>query len=447
MSSTVSLTLPAGLVQELSRRAAEMGLDTPGYIQWMLRTHGRIAVTPSLPDEHKHSHTIQTPSRTYRAVVTSGRLGTLGDLARAVAPGSKALLVVDAALPLTRVDHLRDPLAAAGYVVSVASVTASEPAKTLATASTILQSLLASKHERTDPVISLGGGVVTDLAGFVAASYRRGVPVIHCPTTLLAMVDAAIGGKTGVNLELPDGTLAKNMVGAFWQPHLVICDTDTLKTLPPRHLRCGMAECLKHSLISAALPPGQGLDDSLWAWTLVNLEKCLALDPAAITELIARNVSVKAGVVSSDEREEAPPTQGGRALLNLGHTFAHAIETVPGVSVCHGVVTESRTAGIHHGEAVAYGLIAAAAASHSMGMIPAHDVDAVRSAVGRLGLSARLSGLPHDEALLERMSHDKKASGGKLRLILLKSLGEACVVEDPPSHAVRAGWAAIRAGT
>ncbi len=373
-------------------------------------------------------------SRTYTVHIGSGLHGQLVLFLKKSLSVDRAFVVADSALDA----FAGTLLLSHGIQTHSSRMEASERNKSLATVERVLRELLAAKHERGHPIISLGGGVITDLAGFVAATYRRGVPVIHCPTTLLAMVDAAIGGKTGVNLELPDGSLAKNMVGAFWQPHLVICDTDTLKTLPPRHLRSGMAECLKHALISAGLPAGQGRDETLWDWTLTHLDKCLALDPAPLADLVARNVAVKAGVVSADEREEAPSTQGGRALLNLGHTFAHAIETLPGVSV-------RGESDIHHGEAVAYGLISAATASHALGWLSQANVDTVRSAVARLGLAPHLHGLPSNDALIERMSHDKKAAGGKLRLVLLKRLGEACVVEDPPLDAVCAGWDSVRA--
>ncbi len=398
-------------------------------------------------------------------------LGTLGDHVRRVLHSRvsrRAHLIVDLGLPSGVINPAMASLESAGFAVSISTSRADEQHKSISSAAQVLQELLASKHERTDPIITLGGGIVTDLGGFVASTYRRGVPVIHCPTTLLAMVDAAVGGKTGVNLALPDGSLAKNMVGAFWQPHLVLCDPDVLRSLPLRQLRAGMAECLKHALLSAGLadgvPAGGGRDAGLWAWTLDHLDACLRLDPAAMSELIARNIAVKAGVVSGDEREEAPSSAGGRALLNLGHTFAHAIETLPGLEPIPGIPANSNATSqisgvgsppgesrppasfmLHHGEAVGLGLIAAASASAKLGMISESDADAVRTAVGRAGLPTRVRGLPADEVLIERMSHDKKNLGGTLRLILLKKLGEAVVVENPPMDAVRAGWSAIRA--
>ncbi|MBN8644389.1 MAG: 3-dehydroquinate synthase [Planctomycetes bacterium] len=406
----------------------------------------------SKPDNSKSSEAgavvVRAASREYHVRCGRGLLAAVGMAVRSVAPGKRAHLIADAGLPRALVDSAMCSLRGEGYAVSLSQTTATETHKSLDAAAEILRAMLAAKHERSDPVVSLGGGIVTDLAGFVAATYRRGVPVAHCPTTLLAMVDAAVGGKTGVNLALPgsaaDG-LAKNMVGAFWQPHLVLCDTDTLESLPQRQLSAGLAECLKHGLISRGLPAGEGRDDSLWAWTLASLEACRRLEPTAVAELVSRNVAVKAGVVSADEREEAPSSKGGRALLNLGHTFAHAMETLAGLSPVGGPSSaDSAAFMLHHGEAVGLGLIAAAAASRKLGWLSDSDVDAVRGAVARCGLPTAVKGLPSDSALVERMSHDKKTAGGVLRLILPQSLGEAAVVENPRMDAIAAGWAAVR---
>lgn len=459
MPETTTISLPADLAQELTRRGTERSLDASGYVEWLVRTYDGARARVPLPLNTPGTVMVKAASRHYGVQAGGGLLKRLGELVRSAAPGRRAHIVADGALPQAFLDLAGGSLTTAGFALSGSRLPATEDRKSIESATQILQSLLATKHERTDPVISLGGGIVTDLAGFVAATYRRGVPVIHCPTTLLAMVDAAVGGKTGVNLAMadgPSGGLAKNMVGAFWQPHLVLCDTDTLRTLPSRQLRAGMAECLKHGLLAAGLPQGQGCDPSLWRWTLDHLDACLRLDASPLAELIARNIAVKAGVVSNDEREEAPSSTGGRALLNLGHTFAHAIETLPGLEPTGAGLGPTDIGAqssppsqerfmLHHGEAVGLGLIAAAAASQSLGMLSGADAGEVRAAVERTGLPTALRGLPDDAALIERMSHDKKNTGGTLRLILLKALGEAVVVEDPPMDALRAGWAAIRA--
>jgi 3-dehydroquinate synthetase len=291
--------------------------------------------------------------------------------------------------------------------------------------------------------------VVGDLAGFAAASYRRGVPVIQCPTTLLAMVDASVGGKTGVNLDLgtaeaPD--LKKNAVGAFHQPSLVLVDTDSLGSLAPRHLRAGLAECIKHGLIAA-----DAGDPGLLEWTGANLERLLGLDQGLVTELVTRNVAVKARIVVGDEREEA--SSGGRALLNLGHTFGHAIETLarlsfegPGRVYREGTGPggDRRATLLLHGEAVGLGLVAAATCSAKLGLCPMGLVEQVRDLLTRAGLPTTVVGLPSDEAIITLMGHDKKAMGGVMRLVLPVGGGRAKVVANPALGAVVAGLAAIR---
>lgn len=423
---------------------------------------------------------IHLADRSYDAVIGAGVLRELGQRAAALVPGRRAFLITDDALPPAIVSRAVDSLAAAGFTVTRASVHPTEPNKSLGTFARLLDELAATKHERADPVIALGGGIVTDLAGFVAASYRRGVPVIQCPTTLLAMVDAAVGGKTGVNLVVGKGSreegikgsshgrratasldpsipssldpfLLKNMIGAFWQPRLVLVDTDALASLPDRHFRAGLAECLKHGLLSAgAISPG-GTDGArsvpsaarLFEWTSTHLPKILGRDSATLAELIERNIRVKAAVVAGDEREEKPSSHGGRALLNLGHTFAHALESFPALSPTN----DPADAPLQHGEAVALGLVAAAAASAAMGRLSQADAERVRDAVARAGLPTSVTGLPPDRVLIDAMAHDKKASGGKLRLILPITLGECAVFEAPDERVLSSGWGAIRRST
>jgi 3-dehydroquinate synthase len=351
-------------------------------------------------------------------------------------------VIADDGLPVPTVDEAVASLKATGFSVTVSKLTANEANKSLASVERLLYAIADTKHERTDPVIALGGGVVGDIAGFAAAIYRRGVPVIQCPTTLLAMVDAAVGGKTGVNLPLR-GLLAKNLIGAFWQPSLVVADVRTLESLPERHLRAGLAECVKHGLISSGLGASSpGHDPDLFRWTSDAAIKVRMGDSQLRQELVARNVRVKASVVAGDEREEAPSAAGGRVLLNLGHTFGHAIETIEHLTPDG----KPESAPLQHGEAVAYGLVAAAETARFLRLISEHDAQLVRVAIERLGLESRLVGLPSNEALVARMMHDKKVSGGKLRLVLPDSLGSARVVDDPPLEAVHAGLDAIRAG-
>ena len=378
-----------------------------------------------------------SPARRYDVVIEPGLLRSLGPRVVGVLPRtpSRGFIVADAGLPGELIDAARASLVGSGLAAAVELIAPTESVKTLDTAARLLEALASSRHERHDPIIALGGGIVGDVAGYVAAVYRRGVPVIQCPTTLLSMVDSSVGGKTGVNIHV--GTsLKKNMVGCFWQPALVLADLDTLRTLPDRHFRCGLAECIKHGLISHAT------DSGLFEWTRARLDAFLRRDHAAMAEIVERNVRLKAFFVQGDEREErdADHHQGARALLNLGHTFAHALETIPHLSPTND--PEDRP--LHHGEAVGLGLIAASAAAAALQMIAASHADAVRHAVAGAGLPTGIRDLPNDDELVGLMAHDKKVRDGHLRLVLPCAPAESRVVESPPHQAVRAGLAAIR---
>ncbi|GJM18720.1 MAG: 3-dehydroquinate synthase [Phycisphaeraceae bacterium] len=353
---------------------------------------------------------------------------------------TRAFVVVDANVPGEHVNTLTGSLDRAGFGAQTTSFDPTEKVKTIATAQRVLESLAATGQDRGDPVVALGGGIVGDVAGFVAATYRRGVPVVQCPTTVLAMVDASVGGKTGVNLEVPgEGgeRLLKNMVGSFHQPVAVVADVDVLASLPDRHVRSGLAECVKHAMIAQTIS-----GEDLMSWLETNADRVLGRDPGAMTELVRKSVAIKADAVASDERETAPSSVGGRALLNLGHTFGHAIETLPGISPDP---ADPSRAPLHHGEAVALGLVAACACSARLGMIDAAWSDRVRALLGRLGLPVAVAGLPGNGELLARMGHDKKVRAGVLRLVLPEGDGRAQVVEDPDPSAVEAGLDAIRA--
>jgi len=364
----------------------------------------------------------------YDVTAAPGALASLADTIRALAPGARAMLVIDHNLPPSTAAAAADALRAAGCTVRQHTVEAFEDRKTLRTFGQLLRAAAEAGLERTDPWVALGGGIMGDVAGFAAASYQRGAPVIQCPTTLLAMVDASVGGKTAVNLSIPqargDDQLLKNYAGAFWQPKAVLADVSTLATLPDRELRCGLAECLKHAVIASAEQP------ELLAWTVSNTPAFLARDEAALEDLVARNVRVKAGVVSQDEREEASSAAGGRALLNLGHTFAHAIEPIAEL-------------GLKHGEAVAMGLVAAAHAASAMGL--ADDPAPIASAVNAAGLPIAHSDLPATPELIERMRADKKTRGGVLRLVLPVREGGCRVIDAPPADALARAWDALRA--
>lgn len=386
-------------------------------------------------------HLSPTAERRYTVEIGRDLIASLGSRVIAALPHmpGRAFIIADAGLPGVLIDAARASLAAAGIAADAELIAPTESIKTIETAAHLLARITATRHERRDPVIALGGGVVGDVAGFVAAIYRRGVPIIQCPTTLLAMVDASVGGKTGVNVATvakngDADALKKNLIGAFWQPSLVLADLAALDSLSARHFRAGLAECLKHGLIAGSTDP------DLFAWMRASLAAIMNRDAATLARLVERNVRVKASFVMDDEREERPSDQGGRALLNLGHTFGHAIETIPHLSPDR----DTANAPLHHGEAVGLGLVAAAATSAAMGLLSAVDAEAVRHAVEAAGLPTRVHGLPPDETILAAMAHDKKVLDGRLRLVLPVALGTAKVIESPPSGAVAAGISAIR---
>lgn len=270
----------------------------------------------------------------------------------------------------------------------------------------IFDALLTHRAERKTTLIALGGGVIGDLTGFAAACYQRGVPFIQAPTTLLAQVDSSVGGKTGIN-----HPLGKNMIGAFYQPRAVLADTDTLNTLPDRELAAGLAEVIKYGLIR---------DLPFLEWLEANMERLKARDTEALTYAIYHACRNKAEVVAADEREA-----GQRALLNLGHTFGHAIEAGMGYGSWL------------HGEAVAVGTMLAADLSQRLGLISAADVARIAELFRRAGLPTRAPDLGV-EVYLRYMGVDKKVEGGRMRFVLLKGLGEAFVTADVPAEALRA---------
>ena len=280
----------------------------------------------------------------------------------------------------------------------------SESAKHLGSVKQIARSLSRAGADRKALVIAVGGGVVGDVAGFVAASYLRGVALVHIPTTLVAQVDSSIGGKTGVNL--PEG---KNLVGAFYPPRLVVTDPDLLRSLPPREFRGGLAEVIKHAVIADAL---------MFARLEKDMDKILRRDRDLLGSLIPGNVQIKARVVSRDERES-----GLREILNFGHTFAHALESV----------THYRR--YQHGEAVAWGMVAAAFLGHEIGLTPAEDVSRIVSLVCRLGPLPPWPAVSLS-TLVKAMHSDKKTRSGVLRFVLSPRLGQARTYDKVPVNAV-----------
>ena len=348
-----------------------------------------------------------------------GSLASIGSVVRAAVPSARrVMLAVDAGVQGRWSGEAKASIESTGLAARVCVLQATEEAKTMAAVERLWQDMLACGMQRGDAVLALGGGIVGDVAGFAAATFLRGVPLVMAPTTLLAMVDAAIGGKTGVNLSLPAGGLGKNMAGAFHQPAAVVCDPHTLTTLQERDFRCGLAECVKHALIA---------DPPLLAWIAAHAEPLAARERSPLEQLVERSVRIKAEVVSRDEFE-----RGERAHLNLGHTFGHALE-----ALLH--------KDLRHGEAVALGLVAAAAASQAAGWWADADIEGLRRTLASLGLPVRVPAGSTRPQLLAAMGFDKKAEGGRQRLVLLKGPGKPGVLADPDPSVVAAGWEAVGA--
>jgi len=335
--------------------------------------------------------TVDLAGRSYDIHIGAGLLGRLGEFLRPLRP-SRLLVVTD-----PRVGSLyAQPVTAALAAVAPASVfelTGGEASKDLRAVEAVLDALQAAGADRRSVVVALGGGVVGDIAGFAAAIYMRGIRFVQVPTTLLAQVDWSVGGKTGVNH--PRG---KNLIGAFHQPEVVVADTDTLATLPPRELSAGLAEVLKHGLLADAAYFERVRDD---------LPRLLACDREALAAAIARSCEIKAGIVARDEREA-----GERALLNLGHTFGHAIESLTGYERWL------------HGEAVGCGICLAADLSRRLGLIGGDELAAIEGAIAAARLPTRIEGLDHAAAVAS-MRGDKKAEAGEIGFIVLDRIGRA----------------------
>ena len=361
-----------------------------------------------------------------------------------------AVLVVDHAVEQTWAREVAASLAAAGLRVVTHVVVASEDNKSIAQVEKVWRCMLAERVQRSDVLCAMGGGIVGDMAAFAASTYMRGIATVMIPTTLLAMVDAAIGGKTAVNLPMPSdapdasvnsggaknspqslptnlsnnvnnnlsNNLAKNMAGTICASAWVVSDVRTLSTLSTREFRCGLAECVKHALLA---------DEPMLSWLEKHREGLRAMDPARLVELVHRSASVKAAIVSRDENE-----QGERAHLNLGHTFAHAIE-----SLLHDQV--------HHGEAVSIGLVAMAAASQAAGWWPDADKFQLSKRLADLGLPIKVPTAVDRNQLKNAMKLDKKGQSGAVRLVLLKGLGRPGVLDAASEHVIHAGLDAIGA--
>lgn len=346
--------------------------------------------------------TVELGDRSYPILIGHSLLRQ-PDLFRSHLPAKDILVVSNTTVAPLYMEQVTAALTGARVVEAI--LPDGESHKTLATVSRVLDVLVANRFGRDCLVVALGGGVVGDMAGFAAACYQRGVPYVQVPTTLLAQVDSSVGGKTGVNH--PGG---KNLIGAFHQPNAVVADTSTLASLPARELRAGLAEVIKYGLIC---------DAPFFEWIETHLDELLAADPAALAHVIHRSCEIKAQIVGRDERE-----MGDRALLNLGHTFGHAVESATHYSQWL------------HGEAIGAGLLMAAAMSRESGLIDTPVVDRVRRLVERSGLPVKIAEVS-PEVALEHMKIDKKVQGGRMRLVLLRAIGDAFVTADYPELALQ----------
>jgi 3-dehydroquinate synthase len=344
--------------------------------------------------------TVELGARSYEIVVGPGLLARAGALLRPLLRQPAAIVVTDAHLAQTsHLAALEVSLEAAGIAARRIVLPAGEATKSLAELERLLDQILAQGIERRTALVAFGGGVIGDLAGFAAAILLRGLDYVQIPTTLLAQVDSAVGGKTGIN-----SRHGKNLIGSFHQPRLVLADTGVLETLPARELRAGYAEVVKYGLIDRP---------EFFAWLEQNGAALLAGDAALRQQAILESCRAKAALVTVDEREA-----GARALLNLGHTFAHALEALAGYGDT-----------LLHGEAVALGIVLAARLSVRLGLCPPADAERVRAHFAEVGLPVTRAGLPAPvrsaESMLAAMAHDKKTLGGRPRFVLLRGIGQA----------------------
>jgi 3-dehydroquinate synthase len=391
---------PEEQAEEIERLWHEWERDPapPGQRFYSPLARPREAANPAIPEP---AAIVTTPGGTYPVLVGEGALDALGAIARDTGLEGRPFIITDTAVGPLFAERAAAALRQAGYEAAIHAIPAGEQHKNLETLAAVYDFLLASRIERTDFIVTLGGGVVTDLGGFAAATILRGVPFIHAPTSLLAMADAAIGGKTGI-----DHPRGKNLIGAFAQPRAVVIDPLLLRTLPPRQLRNGWAELLKHGFI---------LDEAL-----VRDLEAASIDgpPLMSADLIARSVAIKAAVVSEDERES-----GRRTLLNYGHTIGHAIEAV----------TNYET--YLHGEAVAIGMRAAGIISTNLGLLPQAEFERQQQLIRRFGLPESAPGLD-PRAVYDATLVDKKVRGGSIRWVLLEHIGQAVVRQGVPEALV-----------
>jgi 3-dehydroquinate synthase len=341
--------------------------------------------------------TVKLSNNSYDVIIGAGLLAQAGDRLKKLGFSGKAVIVTDAKVKKLYAGNLQQNLERSGFQVLLIELPQGEEQKSLETAAMLYEKLTDFYAERNTPVIALGGGVIGDLTGFVAATYMRGVPLIQIPTTLLSQGDSSIGGKTAVN----HGRL-KNKVGAFYHPRLTISDVSTLGTLSPRELSDGLSEIIKHGII---------LDSEFFSYLENNLAGITAHDEQVLEKVVSRSAEIKAGVVEKDELD-----LGLRNVLNFGHTVGHAIESVSELK-------------IWHGEAVSIGMLAEAQISNRMGILDEKELERMEKVVDRSGLPVHIPSLSVS-GMLRAMQHDKKISQGKIKFILPEKIGKVFITDE-----------------
>ncbi|HWR43638.1 3-dehydroquinate synthase [Sporomusa sp.] len=349
---------------------------------------------------------VNLADHSYTIHIQAAGLGQVGQLMKDMPFSRRALIVTDENVNSLYSGALVDSLITAGFTPSVLVVEPGESSKSLATADKVFTKAISLGLDRKSPIIALGGGVIGDLAGFIAATYLRGVPFIQVPTTLLAQVDSSVGGKTAVN-----HPLGKNLIGAFYQPQLVVIDPLVLDTLPERELKAGLAEVVKYGVIA---------DPGFFAYLTRHVDSILVRNPAVLTEVISRCCQLKAEVVAQDERETSV-----RMILNFGHTIGHAVEGVGGYSE------------YNHGEAVAIGMHGAALLSSSLNLCSLAECTAVKQLINAMGLPLTAPGYGTDE-LLGYLARDKKVVDSKVNWVLMQDIGRVTITQDVSEEHVRA---------
>lgn len=396
---------PQDVAEEVVRayeRYATILVNRPGRLDSLEPSTGAAAAPGSDPDV---AAVVRTPTGSYPVVAAWGALSSLGERLRGLGIKDRVSVVSDRTVAALHGEAVTSALRAAGFECALAWIEPGEDNKTLRACEPIYDWLIERRAERGEAVIALGGGVVTDLAGFVAATYLRGVPLVHVPTSLLGAMDAAIGGKVAV-----DHPRGKNLIGAFYQPRLVLVDAALLQSLPERELNSGWAEVIKHALIA---------DAELLMYLEREVQRVRSLDPEALLPVLRRSVQIKAGVVGADERESSL-----RSTLNYGHTFGHALEAVTGYG------------SVLHGEAVAVGMAGAGEISHRLGLLTEPELRRQNALIAAYGLPLTWSGVD-PAAVIAATALDKKVAAGAVRWVLLDGIGRTTLRSDVPPALVR----------